>query len=100
MNRISVASHQQVQDGERIVGAVASMTRIADQLKQATSEHHAGGDRVAQAFNEIHAMAAELQAEADRLRETISRFQEFQDEASVRRRLPTPEKGELIAWKS
>jgi len=100
MNRITEASQQQVQDGERIVGAVASMTRIADQLKQATSEQHAGGDRIAQAFNEIHTMAAELQAEADRLRETISRFQEFRGETTGARRLPTPERGELIAWKS
>ncbi|MNR75389.1 Methyl-accepting chemotaxis protein McpB [compost metagenome] len=98
MNRITVASQQQVQDGERIVGAVESMTRIANQLKQATSEHHAGGDRVAQAFNEIHGMAAELQAEADRLRETISHFQEFQGRTSAPRRLPTSERGELIAW--
>ncbi len=98
MTLITQASQQQVRDGERIVSAVASMTRIADQLKLATSEHHAGGSRVVDAFSKINGMAVDLQAEADRLRETIAHFQEFQETTSASGRVALASRGELIAW--
>ncbi len=98
MNHITLASQQQVRDGERIVGAVESMTRIAEQLKRATSENHAGGDRVVEAFTKINGMAADLQAEADRLKETIAHFQEFQGSAHAAGQVPKAHRGELIAW--
>jgi methyl-accepting chemotaxis protein len=74
-HQVAAASQEQARGSSQILEAVSQMTSLTQQVSMATQEQRKSGDQVVQAVNDIQAMASDLEANGERLLQTVGFFQ-------------------------